>query len=64
MAVGGMDVRYPYTATENWQKTLGAHYLWIEADVKVTFDAGTKNRTFEIAMTMREEDRYNFTFTP
>lgn len=31
----GNDGRYPYPATENWQKAIGAHLIWLEMDVKV-----------------------------
>lgn len=31
----GNDGRYPYPATENWQKAIGAHQLWMEMDVTV-----------------------------
>ncbi|MBT3223550.1 MAG: hypothetical protein HN348_31145, partial [Proteobacteria bacterium] len=30
----GSDDRYPYPATENWQKAIGAHIIWMEMDVK------------------------------
>jgi hypothetical protein len=42
----GNDGRYPYPGTENWQKALGAHVIWIEASVTVTVtrlrDAGSE----------------------
>ena len=50
--------RYPYPGTENWQKAIGAHVIWIEAQVKVKTDA--KKRHFETLMIVRAEDRYNF----
>lgn len=31
----GSDGRYPYPATENWQKAIGAHHIWLEIDVTV-----------------------------
>jgi Domain of unknown function (DUF4157) len=31
----GNDRRYPYPGTENWQKAIGAHQIWIEANVTV-----------------------------
>jgi hypothetical protein len=31
----GNDGRYPYPATENWQKAIGAHRIWLEMDVTV-----------------------------
>ena len=46
ISVTAGDARYPYPATENWQKALGAHSLWIEASVTVTVtrlrDAGSE----------------------
>ncbi|WP_437722424.1 eCIS core domain-containing protein [Sorangium sp. So ce861] len=36
MSVTSGDARYPYPATENWQKAIGAHTIWIEANVAVT----------------------------
>lgn len=36
MSVTSGDARYPYPATENWQKAIGAHSLYIEATVTVT----------------------------
>ena len=36
MSVTSGDARYPYPATENWQKAIGAHTIWIEATVTVT----------------------------
>jgi hypothetical protein len=60
--------RYPYPATENWQKAIGAHKIWIEADVTVTVtrlgdpasEPPTFSRSFEIEMTIHTEDMYNF----
>ena len=46
ISVTSGDARYPYPATENWQKALGAHSIWIEASVTVTVtrvrDAGSE----------------------
>lgn len=58
--VGGGDSRYPYPKTENWQKAIGAHFLWIDGAVKVTSDPAVKKRRFEIKMTIHMEDMYNF----
>jgi uncharacterized protein DUF4157 len=48
ISVTSGDARYPYPATENWQKALGAHPIWIEATVTVTVtrlhDAGSEPR--------------------
>jgi hypothetical protein len=58
--VGGGDSRYPYPKTENWQKAIGAHFIWIDGAVKVTSDPALKKRQFEIRMTIHMEDMYNF----
>jgi hypothetical protein len=46
ISVTAGDARYPYPATENWQKALGAHQIWIEATVTVSVarlrDAGSE----------------------
>lgn len=34
----GNDGRYPYPATENWQKAIGAHKLWLELDVRAVVE--------------------------
>ncbi|MEZ4437389.1 MAG: DUF4157 domain-containing protein [bacterium] len=34
----GNDGRYPYPATENWQKAIGGHTIWTEANVTVEFE--------------------------
>jgi hypothetical protein len=59
VAVGGKDHRFPYPETENWQKTLGAHVLWLSGVVTVTAPpAGPP--TFQLWWTIHAEDRYNF----
>jgi hypothetical protein len=59
IGVGGDNGRYPYPDTENWQKAIGAHVIWLEANVVVTLD-GTTQRNFVIVMTLHAEDMYNF----
>jgi hypothetical protein len=68
----GNDGRYPYPATENWQKAIGAHSLWMELDVTVTVKEvpgkgppdmcvpPTLERTFDVKITTHVEDMYNF----
>jgi hypothetical protein len=71
IAVNAGNPRYPYPTTENWQKALGAHSIWIEATatVEVRAPAGTPanscpaggyERVLHIQMTIHEEDMYNF----
>ena len=71
IGVGGGDSRYPYPATENWQKAIGAHTIWIEANVTVVVrapegtpanscPAGGYERVFHVDMTIHAEDMYNF----
>lgn len=56
----GADSRYPYPATENWQKAIGAHIIWLEAHITVTINPTAKTRTFKGSMTLHMEDMYNF----
>ena len=57
--VGGTE-HYPYPATENWQKAIGAHIIWLEGSVTVNINAADNTRSFEIEMTLHMEDMYNF----
>jgi hypothetical protein len=46
-------------ATANWQKTLGAHNLWVSADVTVSVD--DKGQIwYDANLTLHMEDMYNF----
>src|SRR5262249_24355309 len=60
IGVGGKDSRYPYPKTENWQKAIGAHFIWIDAKVTVKIDPAAKKREFEVKMNIHMEDMYNF----
>ena len=65
----GNDARYPYPGTENWQKAIGAHTIWFEANVDVALNhrnitmassSEIVSRTFNVHITIHVEDRYNF----
>jgi hypothetical protein len=49
---------FPYPATENWQKAIGSHVIWLSGSVTVGAVAGQP--TFFAVMTLHAEDRYNF----
>ncbi len=49
--------RYPYPATENWQKTIGAHVIWISATVTVTPGSAP---AYTMDFMLHAEDKYNF----
>ncbi|ABB30526.1 hypothetical protein GeomeDRAFT_2218 [Geobacter metallireducens RCH3] len=49
---------FPYPKTENWQKAIGAHVIWLSADVDVEIANGV--HSFVMQMTLHAEDRYNF----
>lgn len=51
MPVGGGN----YPETENWQKAIGAHQIWISADITVD-----ENGRINMSSTVHEIDRYNF----
>lgn len=47
-----------YPATQNWRKTLGAHFVWVSADVRVSVvDRAIK---YSATVTIHMEDMYNF----
>ncbi len=56
----GSTEYYPYPKTENWQKAIGAHIIWLEASVTVNINAANNTRSFKIEMTLHMEDMYNF----
>ncbi len=58
IGVGGANGRYPYPGTENWQKAIGAHVIWLE--VKVTVQKSSTVRQFTLTIKLNAEDRYNF----
>lgn len=52
---------YPYPRTENWQKAIGAHQVWISGDVTVEPGGGGAGiDLFTMDMVLHAEDRYNF----
>lgn len=54
----GSDSLFPYPATENWQKAIGGHIIWLSGTVDVLDQKG--EIWFELHMTLHAEDRYNF----
>lgn len=58
-SIGGKDSIAPYPSSTNWQKALGAHSVWVSADVNVS--ANTKGiLLFSANLVLHMEDRYNF----
>ncbi|MEO6953274.1 MAG: hypothetical protein ABI321_15850, partial [Polyangia bacterium] len=57
--VGSASTEFPYPTTENWQKAIGAHEIWLEAAVDVATAMGGERR-FKVQMKLHAEDRYNF----
>jgi hypothetical protein len=52
---------FPYPRTENWQKAIGSHIIWLSGDVTVNDDRRmTPSESFHAVMTLHAEDRYNF----
>lgn len=48
----------PYPNTENWQKAIGGHSIWISATIK---SLKVNNEwTYAMSFTLHAEDRYNF----
>ncbi|MES3151118.1 hypothetical protein [Sphingomonas faeni] len=57
---GGTTGGFPYPATENWQKAIGAHSIWISGDVAVEPDVKSGTPHFTLTLVIHAEDRYNF----
>ena len=58
LAASSRSAFFPYPATENWQKAIGAHNFWLSADVHVAGPG--PSFAFEMDLTLHAEDRYNF----
>jgi hypothetical protein len=58
LAASARSAYFPYPATENWQKAIGAHNFWLSADVVVTGPG--PSFSFAMDFTLHAEDRYNF----
>ncbi len=55
---GASNSRYPYPRTPNWRFTIGAHFIWISADVHVKRTPTLPE--FKMDFVIHAEDRYNF----
>lgn len=55
----GSGSNFPYPATENWQKAIGAHVIWLCAKVLAECQANGLVR-FKMDVTLHAEDMYNF----
>jgi hypothetical protein len=49
----------PHPETVNWTRTLGAHFVWVSADVTVSVGRNSK-LAYSADVTIHAEDRYNF----
>ena len=54
----GSNLLFPYPATENWQKAIGGHVIWLSGDAKVSERGG--DTWMVVDMVLHAEDRYNF----
>ena len=59
-AIGSDSHSFPYPETENWQKTLGGHVVWVSADVKIRYRPSIDEDWYEAQVTIHMEDMYNF----
>jgi surface antigen len=58
IVVGNLnDPRFPYPETENWQKAIGGHSVWLSSSVTVT---PGQPPSYKLNFTLHAEDRYNF----
>lgn len=58
--VVGSDARFPYPATENWQKAIGGFSIWANANLSATVDENDWTRTVQLSVAIEMEDMYNF----
>jgi hypothetical protein len=59
-ALGADPTFFPYPATENWQKAIGAHIAWVTAKVHVHTDKADLKDVFDAEVVIHIEDKYNF----
>ena len=50
---------FPYPVTENWQKAIGAHFIWISGNVAVD-QSNAASPVFKMKFVLHAEDQYNF----
>lgn len=55
---GEGDTAYPYPRTANWRFAIGAHFIWLSADIEVKKTPTLPD--FTMAVVLHAEDRYNF----
>jgi hypothetical protein len=52
---------FPYPETENWQKAIGSHTIWLSGRISVSESLHISPALlFKAVMTLHAEDRYNF----
>lgn len=52
---------FPYPATENWQKTIGAHTIWLSGQIHVRKRSVVGSKpAFFMKLELHAEDQYNF----
>jgi len=54
----GSNTMFPYPETENWQKAIGGHIIWLSGDVNVSDKNG--ETWLRLDMVLHAEDRFNF----
>jgi hypothetical protein len=59
LSCGGTNSQYPYPASENWQKAIGAHTVWISGRIDGKAAAGGQ-LDYDMTFTIHMEDMYNF----
>ena len=59
--LSNVGIKFPYPATENWQKAIGAHIIWLSGDVEVIGAQGVSTPPkFKMNLVLHAEDQYNF----
>jgi hypothetical protein len=55
-----LSYAFPYPATENWQKAIGGHVIWLSGKVEITRSPSMSAPVFRATMDLHAEDRFNF----
>jgi hypothetical protein len=56
----GSSPELPYPRTENWQKAIGAHFVWLSGKIRIEHDTKSGKDRYIADIVIHMEDRYNF----
>jgi hypothetical protein len=60
ISCGGTNGFFPYPKTENWQKAIGAHTIWLSGTINGAPERSGPQMEYDLTFTLHMEDMYNF----